>query len=274
MKNTTLKVMFGGLIAAVLAFAGMGAHPASAQTDYTGAPCVISSFSASPNTIVSGESATLYWATQGCMNTAVTGGSLYGGYQPMTGSLSTGPLYGTTLFTLSANGPSGSTTASTSISVTNSQYPYSYTCGQGSYDPSCNSQYSGNFITMPATNVDATSTRLNGLVLNTPDTFSAYFEYGTDPNDLDHATVFQPLGNVTAFNVMQQLFTTPNTTYYYRLVGQISGGATIRGNTLSFTTLPGDTVTYVTDDTGSSTNSSVSGTTTAKQALTGVARRP
>ena len=263
MKNTTFKVLSGVLFAAALAFAGGAAHVAEAQTGYYDGSCTVTSFSSSPNTVTSGESATLYWTTQGCMNTTVSGGSLYGSYAPMSGSMPTGPLYGTTTFTLSANGQNNSTTASTSIAVTNSSYPYSYACQTGvpNADPSCASQYSGNFITAPATNVGATTARLNGLALNTPDTFSAYFEYGTNPSSLDHATYFQSLGNVTTYDIVQTIDTIPNTTYYYRLVSQISGGATVRGNVLSFTTLPSDTVVYVTDDTG--TGATTSGTTSS-----------
>ena len=268
MKNTTLKIMASGLFAAVLAFAGFGAHAVSAQTTY-GSSCVINSFNASPTTIVSGESATLYWTTSGCSTVTLSGGSLYGSYAPLTGSMSTGPINGTTLFTLSANGMSGATSASTTISATNSQYPYSYTCAYGSTDPSCSSAYAGKFITAPATNIGATSTRLNGLVLNTLDTFSVYFEYGTDPSNLNHATYFQSLGDVTTFAVTQDLKTTPNTTYYYRLVAQISGGPTIRGDILSFTTLGADSVSYVADTTtGSGTSTSGSNTATGSTTTT------
>lgn len=233
--------------------------------------CVINSFAATPNTITSGQSATLSWTTSGCQNTTVTGGSIYGSYAPMSGSMSTGPLYGTTSFTLSANGASGSTSASTSVSVINSPYPYSYACQSGAYgsDPSCSSQYAGNFITTPATNVGATTARLNALGLNTPDTFSAYFEYGTNPSYLDHATSFQALGNVTTYQIQQKISTKPGTTYYYRVVAQISGNpAIIRGNTLSFTTPASDTVAYVSDsgDEGTPGSGSTTGTSGTSKA--------
>jgi hypothetical protein len=222
-------------------------------------PCTVTSFSAYPAVIASGQQATLSWTTTGCLNTTVSGGSLYGQYIPTSGSIQTGALAGTTYFTLSANGASGSTSASTSVAVTNSPYPYSYACQSGVYSPNCNTQYSSNFVTTPATNVGATTARMNGLALNTPDGFSAYFEYGTTPA-LGRATSFQSLGNVTTFNIYSTITTQPNTTYYYRLVTQIIGGPIVRGNILSFTTAPADTIVYVNDTSSSTTNTTTTTT--------------
>jgi phosphodiesterase/alkaline phosphatase D-like protein len=236
-------------------------------------PCTIASFTVYPLTVTSGQSATLSWTTNGCQSANISGGSLYGQYASSSGTMNTGALSGTTTFTLLANGSGTTSSQSTAVSVINSPYPFSYTCQDGIYssDPSCNSHYSGNFVTTPAANVGGTTARLNGLALNTADNFAAYFEYGTTPS-LGRATVFQSLGNVTAFNVIQDINVSPNTTYYYRLVAQITGGATVRGNILSFTTKSADTVsyanntTYTNDYSYTSTTTDTTATTAANHA--------
>jgi len=203
--------------------------------------CSISSFSASPTSISSGQTATLYWTTNGCSSATLNSTNGYTQYEPAnnTYGIATGPLSGTTTFTLTANGGSASSSpATTTVYVINSPYPYSYNCGYGSTDPSCTSQYAGDFITTTATNVGTTTARLNGLVVNTNVPFVSYFEYGTT-NGLGQTTVFQNLSPVQSFNYFDTISVSPNTTYFYRAVGQING-TVIRGNIVSFTT-PSDT---------------------------------
>ncbi len=67
------------------------------------AQCAITSFSASPTSVAQGSSATLSWNTSGCQSANITNlGSV-----PLTGSQSTGALYGTTTYVLTAYGSSG-----------------------------------------------------------------------------------------------------------------------------------------------------------------------
>lgn len=303
-SNYASKAFVFALAFAAFAFAGHasaqimgGAGGNGSSSGYygnSGTGCTIVSFTSNPATTASGQGATLDWTTNGCMNTTINGGNFTGTQlEPMTGSVATGPLSGTTTFTLSANGPDGSTTASTTVAVTDSQYPYSYTCGNTDTvdnedpDPNCGTSRQNDFITTAATNVGATTARLNGIALSTPDIFSVYFEYGTSAN-LGSATVFQTLSNVTTFYVHQNIGTAPSTRYYYRMVAQIVGGPTIRGNILSFTTAPldknttsyvggsnagsttGNSTTTTDDESGGSSVAGASGTAASAATINGV----
>nr|MBP7805038.1 hypothetical protein [Candidatus Paceibacterota bacterium] len=89
-------------------------------------------------------------------------------------------------------------------------------------------------ITSVATNVTATSARLNGVVTgpsNLP--ISTYFEYGTSPS-LGTQTGLQSVSTYTVTNYFDTISVVPNTTYYYRIVA-ISNGQTYPGATVSFT---------------------------------------
>src|SRR5690606_17088464 len=64
--------------------------------------CSISSFYASPSQVSSGNSSTIYWTTSGCTNATVSGPNVYS--QQLSGSISTGPVYGSNTYTLTAYG--------------------------------------------------------------------------------------------------------------------------------------------------------------------------
>ena len=202
--------------------------------------CAVNSFYGTPSSISNGQSATLSWTTTGCTTVTITGGSLTGySYLAPTGTLSTGTLYGTTNFVLTANG-SNSTTSQTTIYVTNSQYPYIPTCGFGSTDPSCSNtivnQNSMNVISLPASNIGTGTTRLNGIIINANVPVSAYFEYGSTVN-LGSQTTLQPIpatGNLSFYDTVS---VAPGTTYYYRAV-VMANNAELRGDIMSFTTQP------------------------------------
>ena len=94
-------------------------------------------------------------------------------------------------------------------------------------------------ITSVATLVTSSSARLNGVVTGTGGSVSAYFEYGTSPS-FGSQTSSQ---NVQPYNVMNYYDTvsvSPNTTYYYRIVG-VSNGQKFPGDMALFTT-PGYSV--------------------------------
>lgn len=234
--------------------------------------CVINSFYASPATVSNGQSTMLYWNSSGCSSLSLQGGTTYYSTHIVSpnGSESTGTLYGTSVYTLIGNGGS-SASQSTTVYVTNSPYPYQYTCGTYSYDPSCNSQYSSGVITSVPTNVGTNSARLNGIVSGIDTTFAAYFEYGTTPS-LGQATPFQ---NLLATRSSLALFDTitvvPNTTYYYRMVAQINGSI-VRGNILSFTSQgrSSTNIVYVGGSSNTNGNSGNTGGTTTTQTATGV----
>lgn len=275
MKSTryiAFKAAFLGLMLSVSgAASGVSAQVLSTDTGTaptataTYGSCVITSFAASPTSTDNGKTSMLTWTTSGCMHTTLSGGAFMGTQiLPMNHSISTGPLSGTTRYTLSANGQSNSATAYATVAVADTQYAYSYACDpiELGGDPNCVSAYRGKFITTAATNVGSETARLNGIALDTPTTFSVYFEYGTTPN-LGYATYFQTLGNVQTFYVHQTIAVAPSTRYYYRIVSQVLNGPTIRGDIMSFTTAAKDAPykTYV-GDTGSGTTTSSSGTTT------------
>lgn len=77
------------------------------------APPTIRSFSGSPNLIRRGESSTLVWSTDDATSVMISPGL---GAQPLSGSVSVSPQ-STTTYTLSAVGPGGTTTSTTTIEV-------------------------------------------------------------------------------------------------------------------------------------------------------------
>ncbi|GAM99122.1 odd Oz/ten-m homolog 4 [alpha proteobacterium U9-1i] len=81
----------------------------------SGAPS-ITSFSASPTTILQGASSTLTWATTNATSASIDNG--VGGVSPASGgSISVSPA-STTTYTLTATGPAGQSTAQATITVT------------------------------------------------------------------------------------------------------------------------------------------------------------
>lgn len=94
-------------------------------------------------------------------------------------------------------------------------------------------------ITTVPTNVTTTSARLNGLVTGSNGGLytgiaSVWFEYGTSPS-LGLRTNAQTANIVSISNYFDTISTSPNTTYYYRIVASVNG-QTVMGSTVSFTT--------------------------------------
>lgn len=91
-------------------------------------------------------------------------------------------------------------------------------------------------ITSVATNVNANSARLNGVVTanGSVNPVTAHFEYGTSTN-LGFRTSTQTVSTNVITNYFDTITTSPNTTYYYRIVGT-SNGQVYNGSIVSFTT--------------------------------------
>ena len=282
MKKSVVLSIFLGLALAVSPTIFGAVSPAHADTQ-----CVITSFTATPPSINTGGSATLNWTTSGCNAFGVhLSGGIFMSYSfmPSNGSASTGPLAGTTTYTLYAQGSNSSTSATTTVYVNGGAYPYTYQCSDGidndgngltdyPADPGCTSPYdsdeSGAYgtntnralvaITTPASNVGATSARLNGAVANATSSYVSFFEYGTDYLILDRATTLQTYGPF-ANSISDTIVTTPGTLYYYRVVARIGNSVVYRGEIHSFNSLATDTTTYPTgsSSSNSSTNKSES----------------
>lgn len=134
--------------------------------------CAINSFYASPTQVYYGGVSTLYWTTSGCTSVVLSGGSIYGGVQPLSGSATTGSVYSGGTYTLTAYGPTGSpVTQSVYISTTNNNN------NQGCYV--------SNFYAYPTTVVSGGSTTLSwtntngGAVMVTGGNFNSSYQYGS-----------------------------------------------------------------------------------------------
>ena len=110
------------------------------------------------------------------------------------------------------------------------------TTGQG------NSNTGVSVVTSLATNVVAYSARLNGVVMGASGqgNIQVYFEYGTS-QALGLQTSMLSVVGMSMNNYFDTIYTSPNTTYYYR-IDAIVNGATYFGSTTSFTT-PDSTLT-------------------------------
>lgn len=251
-----------------------------------GGTCNVNSFTAQPTQLTSGQSATLSWNTQGCTQVSISGGNITG-TQPLSGSLQTGPLQGTTTFTLLA---SGTTSISRSVTVyaTGGPYSYIYACSDGvdndgdgltdhPQDPGCYSAYDndeGNIvttnnggnsnpintsvITTAASNIDGQTARLNALVTNGTFQTYGYFEYGETTN-LGAQTPTLFIGGGQTLNFYDTINVVANKTYYYRAVVQ-EGNTILRGSINSFNATPTNT-TFTGSSSSSTTNSSSSSST-------------
>ncbi len=208
-------------------------------TNYGGSlPCTyittrvpVVNLTAVPNSVQYGDSSYIYWnPTNNPTSCIASNGysSNWSGSKSTTGgSFYTGPLYSTTIFTMTCSNSAGSASESVSVNVS--------TINQN------NQLY---VTTFNATNVTTTSATLNGLISNTTTGSygnnynsgytTAWFTYGTNTNfgyTTTQTSYNSGSSNYSAF--VSNL--SPNTTYYFRAVAQNSQGI-VYGNTLSFTT--------------------------------------
>ncbi len=219
--------------------------------------CSITSFYASPSSVSSGGSSTLYWSTTGCTSTNINGGSVNGSYGTY-GSAYTGAIYGTTSYTLTAYGTNGNQTSSTSVSVTQ---PTTYACNNGYdddgdgkidlNDPGCYSstdtdeynQTTQTVMTTSASSIGTNSARLNGLLTQgSGTTTQLYFEWGPTAT-MGYTTTSQTVTGASGLPFYDTATGLVSNTYYYYRAVATSNGSTVKGEiqvfkTLAITTTP------------------------------------
>ncbi len=235
MKNK-LFLLTLGLIVASIPFGFGDIRTTSAQTS-----CVITSFvSGAPNnSVTSGSSTVLSWNASGCNYVTLSGGSLTDlSPRVPSGYTTIGPITTNATYTLVGYGANATSSPAT-ITIT----------------------MANDVITTPATNVGSNTVRLNGIILNASDIFTAYFNLGTSTN-FDRTTVPQGLAPVNNFPFSDTVNVLPNTTYYYQAVVRI-GQTLYKGSILSFTTLKADTgIVYAGNGTSSTTTGGTTTTST------------
>ena len=226
----------------ILTAYGSNGTPTTATTyvnvnnnNYSNQSCYISSFTANglnSAQVTSGSVATIAWNTYGCSSVTVSGPGVYS--QNASGTMQTSAVYGSATYTINAYSLIYGLPQTQTVYVTTTQ-PYIVT------------PTSVNPITTIATNVSPTSARLNGIIPANPGAASvnAYFEYGTT-QALGSQTNPQPISAYTLLNYFDTIFTSPNTTYYYR-ADMNSNGVITTGNIVSFTT-PSTVVQYSGDN--------------------------
>ena len=219
--------IYGTNIYTLTAYGQNGSPVSQTITVYSNANntqgCIVTNAYASPATVNSGDSTILYWNNANGGAVSVTGGTLNSSYQ-YGSSITTGPIYGTTTYTITpVNCSSGGYAQSQSVTVY--------------VNNNVNQYYGATTVTTTlATNVSAYSARLNGLIASTNggSSVEAYFEYGTT-EDLGQQTSQQLVSASGAENYFDTISTTPDTTYYYR-AALVSNGTIYRGSIIAFTT--------------------------------------
>lgn len=183
--------------------------------------CYINYFG--PSTSVnSGGSATLSWTTTGCTSAIISGGNFYGSVG-LNDSRSTGAVYGTTTYTLTAYGTNGGTQTSTAtISVYNQNYQ---TCAITSFYPYAYSVAAGNSTTLYWNTTGCTSVYVSGPGLSTNSQLSGT----TSTNALYSSTTY----TITAYgpngNTPSQT-TTVSVNQQQQNLSVVTGAATLVGS--------------------------------------------
>ncbi len=178
--------------------------------------CAVGGLYASPTQVAYGQSATLYWSAPYGTSVTVTGGNIGSSYQSGN-SISTGPIYSTTTYTVTPYNCAGGYAQSQNITV--------YVSQQSLTNPT----------TTIATGVTQTSSRLNGILpASSAGTVNAYFEYGTS-EALGLQTTSRQISTTTGINYFDTIPTQADTTYYYRAAYSYNG-LVYRGGIIAFTT--------------------------------------
>ncbi len=173
--------------------------------------CYITSFSASPTYINSGQSSTLYWSTTGATNVTI---SSLGTFGP-TDSRVVYPT-STTTYTLTANCINGTTAVQTVIVTVNGN----------------NNGTNPSVRTDSPTGVDEESATLRGYANGNGSLIDAWLEFPCRGTRYDYT--YGVSNTNLSYNISSL---SPNTTYYYCAAAQNSySGQIIRGREVSFRT--------------------------------------
>lgn len=222
--------------------------------------CVIQAFNAASTTVNPGDPTSLTWSSYGC-NYVTISNIFNGAYLKTSGSVTTGPIYYTTTYNIYGYGQDGNSVGpSVTIYVSGNNQPYypvySNPTPTTTYVPTSTN---GNVYTSVATNIGSKSARLNGLITSQYPV-SSYFEYGTNPGNLNFITETQTVSGNT-MNFYSTVYVNPLTTYYFRAVANINGNI-VKGTIVSFDTASvnsASSVTYATATQSSGTGSGQSG---------------
>ncbi len=203
--------------------------------------CYINSFYASPTTVASGSSSTLYWSTTGATSVMISG--LNNNYnQSLSGSASTGAIYGSQTYSLTAYCQNGGQSQVQAITVSANQPVQSTQVYTGA-----------------PTNVTQTSARFNGILTQSgSQSTQVYFQWGAT-TAYGATTPSENAGAVPSYYFWSTVSgLASNTIYHYRAVA-VNASGTFYGDDQSFSTLPAPvyippTVITVTSGNGSGSN--------------------
>jgi len=269
--STSTGAIYGNTTFTLYAYSSNG-NPTSQTTvsinTYSSQSCTIDSFYASPNNINQYDSAQLYWSLSNCTSASIS--PSIGSVSPNSGSISTNSLSGTTTFTLSVYGNTGSPSQSVTVVQVNGNNNNCYNncscnnnCNNNCNYSNCNNCYNSNCnnyqgqpqaVTDSASSVGLNYATLNGHIENALGTETTYtFQYGTNPNALNYATNYSKTNAYYVTNSLRADVANllPNTTYYFRLYANNQYG-TGYGDVHSFTT--GTGTQYISPVTTPSTN--------------------
>jgi hypothetical protein len=107
------------------------------NNNYNNGYCQITNFYASPSQVSAGNATMLNWNTQGCYSVSISGGTLLNNNnQGLSGSVTTGAVYGSATYTLTAYGQNGTQQQSTTVTtVPTNIFPITPTYTPPTYTP-------------------------------------------------------------------------------------------------------------------------------------------
>ncbi len=155
-QGTTQYTLYGTGVNGIVASA---VTTVTVSTSVTSA-CTITSFYSTPSSVAYGQSATIYYSTSNCSNPTLSPG--VGALPSTSGSISTGPIYQNTSFTLSAYGTNGTNdTERITIGLSNNSSGSSY-CSIISFYGSPQSVSNGQSSTLYWKTAGCSSIQING----------------------------------------------------------------------------------------------------------------
>jgi hypothetical protein len=179
--------------------------------------------------LTSGDSTYISWSST---NATSCVGNGFNTNNNTSSSIDTGALYGTTTYSVTCYGASGTTPATDSVTVyvnNTNNYGCTYNCYTYQQQPSV--------TTYSATNITGTSATLNGYVSTTGGyNTTTWFQWGTNTSYLSSSTsrTYQTYSGSFSDSSLYNL--SPNTLYYYQAVAQTNNGQIVYGNILNFET--------------------------------------